>query len=138
MSFRFTTMPVRFFIASLVLISAIFLLEMVMPVHTPFTLGYVIVSFYLLQFPQQRRYAVFLGIITTIYVVLSYFIVTDPFKDEPSVVLNRGLSVLAVWLPVYFSLRYKKIFDNEARHRKQLGAIFDNANTRYASRKQRW
>jgi PAS domain S-box-containing protein len=127
MNFNFITMPFRLFIVSLLLVASIFLLEIVMPFQALITLGYVIIIFYMLQFPQQNRYAIVLGIVTTIFIVLGYFLKADAFKDEPSVPLNRGLSVLAIWLAVYFSQRFKKQFDKEARQREQLSAIFNNA-----------
>jgi PAS domain S-box-containing protein len=120
-------MPFRLFVLSLVLVASVFLLEMVMPFHALATLGYVIIIFYMLQFPQQSRYAFVLGIVTTIFIVLGYFFTAAAFKDEPSVPLNRGLSVLAIWLAVYFSLRFKNQFDKEVKQREQLSAIFNNA-----------
>jgi PAS domain S-box-containing protein len=127
MNFNITTMPFRLFIVSLLLVASIFLVEMIMPFHASITLGYVIIIFYMLQFPQQSRYAIILGIVTTIFVVLGYFLTAHSFKDEPSVPLNRGLSVLAIWMAVYFSLRFKELNEKEVRHKEQLTAVFNNA-----------
>jgi PAS domain S-box-containing protein len=127
MNFDFFTMPFRLFALSLVLVASVFLLEMVMPFHALATLGYVMIIFYMLQFPQQSRYAFILGIVTTVFIVLGYFFTATAFKNEPSVPLNRGLSVLAIWLAVYFSLRFKKQFDKEVKQREQLSAIFNHA-----------
>lgn len=127
MNFNFISMPFRLFILSLLLVASIFFVEMLLPFHALATLGYVIVIFYMLQFPQQSSYATVLGIVTTFFIVLGYFLTATAFKDEPSVPLNRGLSVLAIWLAVYFSLRFKKQFDKEVKQREQLNAIFNNA-----------
>lgn len=127
MNFNFITMPFRLFIVSMVLITSVFLLEMVMPFHSLNTLGYVIVIFCMLQFPLQSRYAIVLGIVTTVFIVIGYIFTASEFRDEPSVPLNRGLAVLTIWLVVYFSLRFRKQFDREVKQREQLDAIFNNA-----------
>ncbi|MFM9841211.1 MAG: PAS domain S-box protein [Cyclobacteriaceae bacterium] len=127
MNFNLTAMPFRLFIVSLFLVASIFLLELVMPFHASVTLGYVIIIFYMLQFPQQSKYAIVLGIVTTIFIVLGYFLTAHSFKDQPSVPLNRALSVLAIWMAVYFSLRFKELLDTEVKHKEQLNAVFNNA-----------
>jgi PAS domain S-box-containing protein len=127
MNFNFDSMPPRLFVVSLILVASIFLLELMMPFHALATLGYVIVIFYMLQFPQQSRFATMLGVITTVFIVLGYVFSASEFKDEPSIPLNRGLSVLAIWLAVYFSLRFRTLLDNEIKQKEQLNAIFNNA-----------
>jgi PAS domain S-box-containing protein len=127
MNFNLTAMPFRLFIVSLFLVASIFLLELVMPFHASVTLGYVIIIFYMLQFPQQSKYAIVLSIATTIFIVLGYFLTAHSFKDQPSVPLNRGLSVLAIWMAAYFSLRFKELLDKEVKHKEQLNAVFNNA-----------
>jgi PAS domain S-box-containing protein len=127
MDFKFFTMPFRLFIVSLLLVLTVFFLEMVMPIRALATVGYIIIILYVLRFPQQNKYSVILGIVSTFFIVLGYFLTASTFKDEPSVPLNRALSVLAIWLAVYFSNRYKKSLDKEIKQKEQLNAIFNNA-----------
>jgi PAS domain S-box-containing protein len=127
MDFKFFTMPFRLFIVSLLLVSTVFFLEMVMPIRALATVGYIIIILYVLRFPQQDKYSIILGIVATFFIVLGYFLTASTFKDQPSVPLNRALSLLAIWLAVYFSNRYKKSLDKEIRQKEQLNAIFNNA-----------
>ncbi|MEK6782596.1 MAG: PAS domain-containing sensor histidine kinase [Bacteroidota bacterium] len=127
MNSKFFEMPVRLFVLSIFLVVTIFVLEVTMPFHTLITVGYVIIVLYMLQFPQQSNYATALGIFTTILITLGYFLKASEFKNELTVPVNRGLAVLAIWLAVYFSLRFKKLLDAEVRHKEQLNAVFNNA-----------
>ncbi len=116
----------RFFIAGLVLVSSTFIIELNMP-HVLASVGYVIIVFFILQFPQNNRYAIVFGIVTTLFIVLGYILTASFYKNEPSVPLNRALSVLAIWLAVYFSHRFRRMIDDEVRGKEQLNAIFNNA-----------
>jgi PAS domain S-box-containing protein len=127
MDFKLNVMHKRLFVLSLLLVAIIFSLEMFLPFHALITVGYVIIIFYMLQFPEQSRYAIILGFITTMLIVLGYFLRAEEFKDEPSVALNRGLSVLAIWLAVYFSHRFKLLLNKEVKNKEQLNAVFNNA-----------
>jgi PAS domain S-box-containing protein len=120
-------MPFKLFIASLLLITSVFILEMIMPAYALITVGYIIIILYMLQFPKQSKYAIILGIVTTLFIVLGYVFNAATFKDQPSVPINRGLSVLAIWLAVYFSLRFRNLLDKEVKHKEQLNAVFNNA-----------
>ena len=98
-----------------------------MTFHALATAGYVFVIFYILQFPQQSRYAIILGIVTTAFIAVGYILRVTILNEAPGIPLDRGLSILSIWLTVYFSHRLKKLLDMEVRHREQLHAVFANA-----------
>jgi PAS domain S-box-containing protein len=119
--------PFRIFLLGLAMMIGIFVVEVTTAFDLLGTVGYIMVILYMLQFPQQGRYAMFLGVVSTLLITLGYLFTADKFKNEPAVPLDRALSIFAVWLAVYLTLRYKNLMESEAKEKEQVHAIFDNA-----------
>jgi PAS domain S-box-containing protein len=102
-------------------------MEITLPFHALVSVGYVIIVLYMLQFPEQSKYATVLGIVTTVFITLGYILTASAFKNELSVPVDRGLAVLAIWLAVYFSVRFKTLLGAEVKQKEKFQAILSNA-----------
>jgi len=80
-----------------------------------------------LQFHKDNS-IIYLGLLTTLFIILGYWVPAADFKYNPNEVYNRALSVIAIWMAVYFVLGQKYFTDQEAKQKEQLAAIFDNAS----------
>ncbi len=125
--FSFTVPHRLLFILGLLLMVMVFIVELATPHYMLGTVIYIMAILYMLQFPQQSKYAVILGIVTTVLITLGYLFTAYEYRDNPTVPLNRAFSIFAIWLVVFFTLRYKKSLENEVKQKEQLHAIFDNA-----------
>jgi PAS domain S-box-containing protein len=117
----------NFFVASVLLTTIVFVLEVLLPFHALTTVAYIIVVIFILGSPRQGQHATWLGMIATTFILAGYIYRASEFVDQPSVPLNRALAVFAIWLSVYFNVRVRKIMEGDLRLREQLHAVFNNA-----------
>lgn len=87
--------------------------------------GYVLTVLFTLWFSWGNRYTSALGFFATLLLVAGFFTIED--STELAIAVNRGLSVLTIWLAVIFANRYRVLFEEDAVQERQLQALFDNA-----------
>src|SRR5690349_9329078 len=104
-------MSVRYFIACLLGVTSFFILDVVGHWHSLATLGYIIIIFFILRYPYQKKQALILSIVATAFIGIDYLLTLKAGFHLP---MDRMLSVLTIWLTVFFSIRYKRLLDKDA------------------------
>jgi PAS domain S-box-containing protein len=117
-------MSVRYFIVCLLGITTIFILDVIVHWHSLATLGYIIIILFILRYPYQKKQALTLSIVATAFIGIDYLLTLKTGFHLP---MDRLLSVLTIWLTMFFSIRYKSLLDKDAKHKNQLHTIFNNA-----------
>lgn len=115
--------PVRFS-ACILAIVVIFLLDVASQLHALATLGYFIIIIYILRFPSQKTHALILSALASAFIIVDYL---WSLTDGMHIPVDRLLSILTIWMTVYFSARYKNLLDKDSKHKSQLHAVFNNA-----------
>lgn len=116
----------KIFLQSILLMVAVFLLEINTGILAG-TVAYIMIVLYVLWFSKTDKYLIPLGIISSVLIVVGYFFSTEKVMTNQSIMLNRSLTLLGVWLAVYIAIRYKNIFNKERKLKEQLRALFENA-----------
>lgn len=111
-------------LAAVILLFSIFIYEL-RPNHKLITITYLIALPFILLLSESKRYAVFIGLLTTIYIIAGYLL--SDFNEKLILSNNRVLAGFAVWMIVCFSVWYRHTLKNERKAKKHLNAIFENA-----------
>ncbi|MGM0579547.1 MAG: PAS domain S-box protein [Bacteroidota bacterium] len=112
------------FLAAVILLFSIFIYEL-RPGHGLITIAYIIVLPLILLLSESKRYAVSIGVLTTIFIIAGYLL--SDFNGKPILTNNRILAGVAVWMIICFSVWYRHTLKNERKAKKHLNAIFENA-----------
>ena len=111
----------------LILVSAIFIIDVLTPKGYLDWFSYLVVIFYAsLKF--SRRYLVIIGFISVLLIVLGYFI--SPAGLVPGfAVINRMIGILIIWMVT--SLLYKQVKVNEQKNEieKQFSVLLNEMST---------
>ncbi|MEX1238917.1 MAG: PAS domain S-box protein, partial [Cyclobacteriaceae bacterium] len=86
---------------------------------------YVLLVLVILWYSWNTRYVSLTGIIATLFIVAGFLVIEN--GTVPSVVVNRIMAIVTVWLSVIFVNGYRRLFDNEEVQKRQLQALFENA-----------
>lgn len=113
-------------LSGMILMTAVFLVEINTGVLAG-TVAYVLIVVLVLWFYKSHRLTLILGAFTSILILGGYFFSAEHVLTLPSIMLNRGLTMIGVWTAVYFALRYRRIEYKEKKHKEQLGALYRNA-----------
>ena len=111
------------FAGGFILLVLIYLIEYYTGVSS--SVGYVLTVLFTLWFSWSNRYISLLGIFATLLIVVGFFTIEN--STELAIAINRGLSVITIWLAVIFANRYRLLFEDEAVQKRQLQALFENA-----------
>jgi PAS domain S-box-containing protein len=110
-------------LAGVVLLFFIFLLEYRYHLG-PLTVAYLVVTPLLLLIARNRMYSVFIGVLTSLFLVVGY----NGFQMPEIIAFNRWMAGIAVWVAVGLSIWIRHLQTQEHYARKNLKAIFDNAS----------
>ncbi|CAN5515083.1 hypothetical protein BH23BAC1_BH23BAC1_28620 [soil metagenome] len=115
------------FFISVIILSAIFIVEAFTPFGVIGTVAYLLIVGYFLWLPTRTKYIILLAILTTIYIILGY-VLSDPNSIITlPMTINRIVAVIVIWLAVHFSLRYRRFIISELKQSKNLNAVFENS-----------
>jgi PAS domain S-box-containing protein len=112
------------FLAGVVIMTAICFGQ----VHTDLVHGsvyYILLGFYGLWMLRHYRYLFAIGIIATVAMTIGYILGPE---HSPGALINRGFSIVTVWIGVLFTMRFSKLQRNERKQKKQLNALFENVS----------
>lgn len=111
-------------LAPVILLFGIFFYEL-RPDHNLITIAYLIVLPIILLLSERKRYAIFIGVLTTIFIIAGYLL--SDFNGKTILTNNRILAGITVWMIVCFSVWYRHTLKNERKAKNHLNAIFENA-----------
>lgn len=106
------------FIFGVILVTAIFVTELIAPFGTTATVAYMLATFYLFTL-QGKRNVIILATIASMFLVTGYFI-TTPQTDLLTITINRIFALVTIWVGVYFTIRYRQISLAENEQREHL------------------
>lgn len=69
-----------------------------------------------------------MGALATAYIFLGYLIPISDFQYVTHEVTNRTLTIVAIWMAIYFTLMQRKSGEKEEKQKEQLAAIFMHAS----------
>ncbi|WP_051052813.1 sensor histidine kinase [Fulvivirga imtechensis] len=91
------------------------------------TAGYILIVFCLLWYARTRLSLIIVGAISTVFLI-SALLLHFAAIEEVAVVINRILSVVAIWMAITFTFRFNRLYEQQRTKSGQLHALFDNAN----------
>ncbi|WKK76989.2 ATP-binding protein [Marivirga salinae] len=111
-------------LAPVILLFGMFFYEL-RPGYNLITIAYLIVLPFILLLSGSKKYAVFIGVLTTIFIIAGYLL--SDFNGKTILTNNRILAGITVWMIICFSVWYRHTLKNERKAKKHLNAIFENA-----------
>lgn len=84
---------------------------------------YVLPCFIGLWVLRNYRFLYLIGIPATVAMTAGYFL-GEPYS--PGSFVNMLLSVIAVWIAIFFTTRFRKVYLAELMYKKQVSALFEN------------
>jgi len=113
-----------FMLIGIALLAGIFFYELGSG-HGLISVAYLLVLPFILFLFDKKRYAIFIGLLTSIFLIIG-FLLSDNI-NKGIFADNRVLSAIAVWMMVCFSVWYRRALYVERKIKKHLNAIFENA-----------
>lgn len=120
------SLNMQLLLPGVILMAGIFLLEINTGILAG-TVAYILIVLYVLWFSRNVKFLLHLGLISSALIVFGYFFSSQKVMSETSIMLNRSLTLVGVWLAVYIAFRYRSVFDKEVKLKRQLKALFENA-----------
>jgi PAS domain S-box-containing protein len=109
------------------LLSLVFYIELHLQTPTG-TVAYLLAVLLVLWFSRTSRYVGILGVVATIFSLTAYFWLLPDYRLQSSVQINRVLALVIVWLAVYITSRYWKLYEERYSKTEQLNALFQHAH----------
>jgi len=117
----------RPFIIGVVLMSVIFIVEIDTGLLIG-SVGYIFTALYTLWYLRKSRLLIVLGIVATGFIVLSSLLLQEEIFKSSLIIIERALSIMAVWFAIFFTNRYQKLLNEDQASLQQIQAIFENTN----------
>lgn len=118
----------RFFFLGVLLVLFIFLgLLLIDGENVEMSLAYLLVVLYLLWVGVREKYNYVLGIISTVAVVLTFFLSPDTATRNFTTFSIDFIVIFSVWIVIYFTHRQKLFLEKALKDQERLNALFENA-----------
>jgi PAS domain S-box-containing protein len=114
-------------VIGIALLSLVFYTEMQLQTPTG-TVAYIAVVLLVLWFSRTSRYLGVLGVSATIFMLAAFFSLPSEYRIISFVQVNRTLALAIVWLAVYFTTWYRKLYTEQHSKNEQLNALFQHAH----------
>lgn len=113
-------------LAGLILISIVFLVEVLSSWGTVGTVAYILIALYIFWVGDTKKNMIAVGLVTSAFLIIGF--INSPLSEAAfGITADRILAFPAIWLGVYCAIRFKESSEKERRQKEQLTAIFDNA-----------
>jgi PAS domain S-box-containing protein len=122
-----TSSTIRILVAGVLLMFAVFLVELNTGILAG-TVAYVLIVLFILRFSRTEKLIITLAILSTVLIITGYFFTTTRVLTTQSIMLNRTLTLIGVWMASYFAIHYWRISTKEQKLKRQLGALFEYAS----------
>src|ERR1035438_7015434 len=104
----------------------IFIADIIIPLGITAGVAYVAVVLITLWINGLRS-TLYSGIISTVLIVIGFFVAHNGAKEQWIEIVNRVFAVMAVWSAVYFVFKYKNTISIEFKNKERLDALFEYA-----------
>lgn len=120
-------MHLKHLIIGLVLVFLVFIIEIYTGVLVG-TVTYIFIVLCVLWLLRNSRYLVIFSAVSSLLVGLAFFFLFEAVEHIPTILINRSLTILVIWLGAYFICRFSKLDAEQIAKTRQLNALFENAH----------
>jgi signal transduction histidine kinase len=102
------------------LMGSVFIVELTS--HVLITVAYIGLASYTFWMAEKNSHIILVGLLATVLMTLGYVLVIDKTTEanQLTVLINRAMGIIVVWFAYYFTIRYRKIREDELRQRNEI------------------
>lgn len=124
---RADSLHLKHLIIGLVLVFLVFMIEIYTGVLVG-TVTYIFIVLCVLWLLRNSKYLVLFSAVSSLLIGLAFFLLFAAVEHIPTILINRSLTIVVIWLGVYFIHRFSKLDAEQLAKTQQLNALFENAH----------